>query len=303
MKYLGSIFEKRLIGFWLLLFTAATNSLFAQEPVKEDEIDRLLDELIFNEQQFVDDILDSFNTYNFIYTSISFDSNTYFTGRDSGVDQFNLVPQIAYYSSSGFNLSISGVFYEIYEPNWDFTSIYAGYYHTIGKKKLFNFNVGYSHYFYSDGWDAFTNSIDLGLGIRNKKQTLGTKLYGSYLFGTDQSFQITSRSFASATIVRQNNFVLKFRPQLNILIAQQTIALEQLNSQENEAITEYIYNDIFALLNTYVNLPFRLSTRSWDFELGYNINFPIRVETEPNLDPTGYFNASIGYLIDLDKRK
>ncbi len=303
MKPQHSIFEKRLLVFWLLLISVATTNLFAQEPVKGDEIDLLLDDLLFNEQQFVDDILDSFNRYNFIYTSISFHSNTFFTGRDSGVDQFNIVPQIAYYSSSGFNVSISGVYYEEYSPNWDFTNVYVGYYHTIGKKKLFNFSAGYGHFFYTDGWDAFTNSLDLSLGIRNKKQTLGTKLYGSYLFGTDQSFQMTSRTYASVTILRQNNFVLKFRPQLNLVIAQQTIALEQLNSEQNAGTTEYIYNDIFGLLNTYINLPFRLYTRSWDFELGYNINFPLPVKTEPNLDPTGFFSASIGYLVDFDKKK
>ena len=284
---------------WLLLVTVATTNLYAQEPVQEDEIDLLLDDLIFNDQQFVEDILNSFNTYNFMYTNLSFDSNTFFTGRDSGVDQYNLVPQIAYYSSKGFNVSVSGVYYETYSPNWNFTNVYLGYYHTIGKKKLFNYSLGYSHYFYSDGWDAFNNTIDVSIGVRNKRQTLGTKLYASYLFGTDQSFQITSRSFASVTLLRKNTFLLKFRPQLNFVLAQQTIALEQLNTQEPMTTTGYVYNDIFDLLNTYVNIPFRLSTRSWDFELGYNVNFPLPVTGEPDLEPTGYFNLSVGYLIDL----
>lgn len=303
MKPRHSIFKFELIGFWLLLISAATFDLQSQVQKEGDSIDLLLDDLLFNEQQFIDDILDSFNTYNFIYASLSFDSNTFFTGRDAGVDQFNLVPQIAYYNSSGFNVSISGVYYEIYDPHWDFTNISLGYYHTIGKKKLFNFNAGYTRFFYTDGWDAFTNSVDIGIGIRNKKLTLGTKLYGSYLFGTDQSFQLVSRSYASVTISRQSNFVIKFKPQVNIVIAQQTIALEQLNTQMGQTTSQYVYNDIFDLLNTQLNLPLTLATRSWDFELGYNINFPLPVETEPNLDPTGYFNVAVGYLIDLDNKK
>ena len=294
-----SIFKNQLIAFWLLLFTVATSvNLYAQEP-KEDEIDLLLDELFFNEQQFIDDILDSFNTYNFIYTNVSFNSNTFFSGRDSGIDQFNIVPQISYYNSSGFNASVSGMYYETFTPNWDFTNVYLGYYNTIGKKKLFNYNVGYTRYFYSTGWDTFTNSIDLSLGIRNKQRTLGTKLAVSYLFGTDQSFQITSRSYASLTLAKEKNFILKFRPQLNFLMAQQTTALEQLSTIGDTTITEYIYNDIFDLLNTQVNIPLSLSTKSWDFQIGYNINFPSPVETEPSLKTTSYFNISIGYLIDL----
>ena len=301
MKAHRYIPNKGLMAVWLLLFTVATSAnLYAQEP-EENEIDLLLDELFFSDQQFIDDILDSFSAYNFLYTNISFNSNTFFSGRDSGVDQFNLIPQLSYYSSSGFNVSVSGLYYETFSPNWDFTNVYVGYYHAIGKKKLVNYSTGYTHYFYSDGWNTFTNSIDLSVGIRNKKKTLGTKLGASYLFGKDQSFQIASRTYAIATITKQKNFVLKFRPQISFLIAQQTIALEQLNTQDNETATEFVYNDIFDLLNTQLNLPLTLATKSWDFELGYNINFPSAVESEPNLDTTGFFNISIGYLIDLNK--
>lgn len=299
MKAHRYISNKGLLAVWLLLFTVATSAnLYAQEP-EEDEIDMLLDELFFNDQQFIDDILNSFNTYNFIYSNISFNSNTFFSGRDSGIDQFNLVPQISYYSSSGFNVSISGIFYETFEPNWDYTNVSVGYFNTIGKNKHFIYNAGYTRYFYADGWDTFTNSLDLSIGLRNKKRNLGTKLGVSYLFGTDQSFQISSRTYAYFTIAKQKKSVIKFRPKLNFLIAQQTIALEQLENQGDQTTTEFVYNDIFDLLNTQINLPLTLSTKSWDFELGYNINFPSAVESESDLKTTGFFNFSIGYLIDL----
>jgi hypothetical protein len=292
--------NKQILTFWLLLFTAATSvNLYAQEP-KKDEIDMLLDELFFNDEQFMYDILNSFNTNNFIYTNVSFNSNTFFTGRDSGINQFNLVPQISYYSTSGFNISISGIYYETFSPNWDFTNVSIGYYNTLGKKKSFNYNVGYTRYFYANGWDVFTNAISLSLGARNNNRTLGTRLTTSYLFGTDQSFQIVSRNYANLTLTKGHNYSLKFRPQLSFIIAQQTTALEQLNTQGEVTTTEYIYNDIFDLLNTQLNIPISLATKSWDFELGYNINFPSRVETEPELDTTGFVNLSIGYLIDLN---
>jgi hypothetical protein len=291
-----SLFKKHFLAFWLLLFTVATSAnLYAQEPQKDD-IDSILDELFFNEQNFIDDILNSFNSYNFIYTNVSFNSNTFFSGRDSGTDQFSILPQISYYSSSGFNASISGIYYETFTPHWDFTNIYVGYYNTIGKKKLINYNLGYTRFFYSTGWDTFTNSIDLSIGIRNKQGTVGTKLGASYLFGTDQSIQLASLSYANLTLVRDTHFNLKFRPQLIFLAAQQTTALEQLNNQGD---LEYIYNDIFDLLNTQLNIPLRLSTKSWDFELGYNFNFPSPVETETSLNNTSFFHISVGYLIDL----
>lgn len=293
---------KGLMAVWLLLFTVATSAdLYSQEP-EEDEIDLLLDDLFFNDQELIDDILNSFNKYNFIYTNLSFNSNTFFSGRDSGVDQFNIVPQLSYYSSSGFNVSVSGIYYETFSPNWDFTNVSVGYYNTIGKDKLFTYNSGYTRFFYANDWNTFTNSLDLSIGLRTKKRNLGTKLGFSYLFGKDdQFFQVSSRTYVYLTLAKQKKFALKFRPQISFLIAQQTIALEQLVNQGGVTSTQFVYNDIFDLLNTQINLPITLSTKSWDFELGYNINFPSSLESEPNLDTSGYFNLSIGYLIDLNK--
>ena len=125
MKAHRYIFNKRLIAVWLLLITVATAAnLNAQEP--EDEIDMLLDDLFFNDQEFIDDILNSFNTYNFLYANVSVNDNTFFSGRDSGVDQFSVIPQLSYYSSSGFNVSVSGLYFETYSPNWDFTNVMVG---------------------------------------------------------------------------------------------------------------------------------------------------------------------------------
>lgn len=302
MKNEGCIKSKWAKRGWLLLITVVTSfALTAQVPDKGDEFDMLLDELFFNEQQFIDEILDSFITHNFIYANLSFESNTFFTGRDSGVDQFNLVPQVSYYHSSGFNASVSGIYYEVYEPHWDFTNVYLGYYNTIGKKQLISYEAGYTRYFYTDGWNVFTNVISAGLGLRNKNRTLGTRLSGSFLFGSDESFQLISRTYARITLLREKNFVLKLRPQVNFIMAQQTLELQQIEPGPGQGEDEFFYNDVFALLNTQINLPISLSTRAWDFEAGYNINLPNPVETEPSLDPTGFFHLTIGYYIDLDK--
>jgi len=51
-----------------------------------------------------------------------------------------------------------------------------------------------------------------------------------------------------------------------------------------------VYNDIFDLLNTQINLPLTLASKSWDFELGYNINFPSAVGKETDLKVTNQYN-------------
>ena len=283
---------------WLLLFTVATFSHINAQEQETDEIDLLLDELFFSEDKLLDDILESFNTYSFIYSNVSFNSNTFFSGRDYGVDQFNIVPQMTYYHSSGFNIGVSGILYETYTPNWDFTNVYLGYYNTIGKQKKLNYNISYSHFFYTNGWDIFTNSIDVGLGYRNKNKTLGTKLTGSYLFGKDQALQFQWSSYGNFSLVKQKQYTIKFKPQFRFIAAQQTIAFEYISDINGETIIDY--DDIFDLLNTQINIPFALYTRSWDFEVSYNINLPSKVETESDLNTTSFINISVGYIIDLN---
>ncbi len=287
--------------FGLLLFTMATSFCsYAQEDKLED-IDGLLDELFFNDQQFLDEIIDSDFSYNFLYTSVSYNSNTFFSGRDSGTDQFNLIPQVSYYHSSGFNASISGIYYENFAPSWDFTSVSLGYFNTIDKKKNITYNLGFTKYFYSDGYDEFTNSLDVSVGVRNKKRTLGTSVSASYLFGTEESYQLVSSSFVNFTLKRTSDFALRLRPRLNFIIAKQNITIERIVRSSGQLFLRTFNFDVFDLLNTQINIPLSLSAKSWDFELGYNLNLPNALVNESDLKTTGFFNLSVGYMFDLNK--
>ncbi len=290
IKYLG-----------LLLFTIATSFCsFAQEN-NDDDIDDLLDELFFNDQQFLDELIESDLSYSFLYTSASYNNNTYFSGRDSGTDQFNLIPQVSYYHSSGFNASISGIYYQNFAPSWDFTSLSLGYFNTLGKKKNINYNLGYTKFFYTDGFDGFTNSFDINVGVRNKKRSLGTTVAASYLFGSDASYQLVSSSFVNLTLKRTQNFALRIQPRINFIVAKQNITINRVVTVLGRRVLRTFNFDVFDLLNTQVNIPISLTVKSWDFELGYNINLPNSLPNETNLQATSFFNFSVGYLFNLSK--
>ena len=293
-------FKARYKVLGLLLFSLVTSFYSYGQETEDDEIDLLLDELFFSEDQFIDDILDLLSKRDFIYTNISYHSNTYFSGRESNIDQFNLNSQLSFYHRSGFNLSVSGVYYQEFDPNWDLTNISIGYYDNMGKKNQVQYDIGYTRYIYSDGWDTFTNSLDASIGIRNSNRSVGTELSASYLFGNDQSVQLVSGSYYRVTLARDQNYVIRFKPQLYFIVAKQTVAFLELDSQGDRVIR---FNDVFGLLNTQLNLPISLSTRSWDLELGYNINFPSKVEGESNLNTTGFFSGSIGYLFDFKSHR
>lgn len=295
-----SYFNLRYKDLGLLLLTIATSFYaYGQEPTEDEQINLLLDEFFFNEDQFITDILGSKKTKNYIYANTTYNSNTFFSGRDPGIDQFSLIPQISYYHSSGFNINISGMYYEKYTPNWDFSSVYLGYFNRFGKKKLWHLSAGYTRYFYNDSWDIFTNSLETSIGIRDKKHKFGISLTTSYLFGNDQSLQLIPSTYTNLSLTKQKKFRLDFKPTLSFIIAKQTIALEQLNTQGDASLISY---DIFDLLNTQINLPLSFTSKNWDVGLGYNINLPSAVATESNLDPTGFFKVSIGYLIDFDTK-
>ena len=296
-------FKTTLKVFGLLLFSIATSFCSYAQEENLDDLDGLIDELFFEDQQFIDELLESNFSYNFLYTSVSYNSNTFFSGRDTGTDQFNIIPQVSYYHSSGFNASISGIYYENFDPAWDFTSVSLGYFNTLGKQKNIVYNLGYTKYFYSDDFDDFTNSLDFSLGIRNKKRTLGSTISASYLFGTDQSYQIVSNNFMNFTLTRKTNFAVRFRPNISFVIARQTFFFTRtIRTPNGPQFVDFTQN-VFDLLNTQINFPISFTSKSWDFELGYNLNLPNAVGDETDLNSTSFFNLSVGYMFDLNKKQ
>lgn len=283
----------------LLLWLSGLTFAYSQELTKEKEINDLIDEL-FMEDEVINELTASLKNSQFLYVSATYNSDTYFSGRDIDIDQYNITPQITYAHSNGIFASLSGIYYSEFVPNWDVTTATLGFGKNIGKNKLFKYSISYSKYFYSnDINNIYTNTLNAGLGVRNKKRTLGTQFSGSYLFGEDQSFEIASRSFVDFNLLKTKKTNLKFKPQLNIIAGKQTIELARIYNQDGQMLTEYTENDIFDLINTQINLPLLFSTNSFDFEAGYNINFPNAIGNESNLKNTGFFNLSIGYLIDL----
>ncbi len=299
MRYPFLEIKKTIKVLRLLLFTIATSFCFYAQESNTDDLDTIIDELFFNDQQFLDELLEG-SSYSFLYTSVSYNNNTFFSGRDAGIHQFNLIPQVSYYHSSGINFSVSGLYFEKFTPNWDFTSASLSYFNTIGKKKLITYNTGYTRFFYTENFNGFTNSIDLNLGVRNKKRTLGSNISASYLFGSDESIQLVSSSYVIINLLRKSKLSLRVRPVLSFIAAKQEFTF--LERFDTRPFFREVNQTIFDLLNTQLTIPFSLTANSWDFELGYTINTPNAIFNESNLPLTHFFSISVGYLLDLTKK-
>jgi hypothetical protein len=282
--------------FTLFFLIISINWLLAQEPpVKEKQVNEVLDEL-FMEDELLDELIASLSKFQFLYISLNFNSDTYFSGRDIGIDQYNLSPQISYIHSNGFFASLSGTYYSEFNPNWDVTNATIGYGKSIGKQKLLKYFIAYSKYFYINDFDYdFTNSLNIGLGIKNKNNTIGTQLSGALLFGNSQSYQIVLRNYAQINILKTKNNSLRFRPQLSFITGEQTVELDQIDAQTGISIM----SNSFRLINTQLNFPLQYSHKSFDIELGYTLNFPNALSSEGNLSSTNFINFTFAYLIDL----
>nr|WP_314898466.1 hypothetical protein [uncultured Flavobacterium sp.] len=289
--------EKKLT---LLLCLSVFYVSFSQEAnPKENKTDALIDDLL-EQNQIIDSFLASYSKYQFLYLTVNYNDDTYFSGRDIGIDQYNINPRITYLHYSGLYGSVAGIYYSEFDPKWDLTTATIGYGKNFGKKKTYRYSVSYSRYFYNNGIDnLFTNDISASIGIKNKKRTLGTSLSGSYLFGKDESFQIASSSFVAFNLFKTTKTKLDFKPQISLVAGKQTVELARSYMRFGQLVTEYGENDVFSMINTQLSFPLEFSYNSFDVGVGYTINFPTAIGDESDLKSTGFFNVSMSYLLDL----
>lgn len=285
----------------LSLILVCSSQLFSQVTIEEEnETDEIIDNLLEDEET-LDEFIKTISNFQFIYFSIDYNNKTYFSGRDIGVDQFNITPQISYMHSKGFFAGISGIYYIEFEPQLDYVSLNLGYGKNFGKQNNFRWSTSYARYFYSVGVDnPFENTLTANVGIKNKKRNFGGQISGTYLFGDESSFQFIASSFASIKLYKTNKLSLKIRPQLNILIGKHIVELSRTILIGGQTITRYDQNDEVGLINTQLNIPLQFNVKNYDIELGYIINLPSELAGESNLTNTNFFNLSIAYLLDWD---
>lgn len=276
--------------------------------------DDIIDELLA-EESFAD-ILASYANFQFLYFSCNYNTNTYFSGREIDVDQFNISPQIAYMHSKGFYASISGIIYGEFEPHWDVTIASAGYGKSFGKNKIFRYFGSLSGYLYADNdvEGLYNASANAGINVQNKKRTIGTQISGTYYFGGEATYQIVSTTFANLKLLKNKNHSLKLRPQISIITGTQLVDIEGVPLQKDvltkvsESIDETattaaedvnLTSNVFQLIYSQLNIPLQYNYKSFDFEIGFNINFPSELENETDLKNTSFFNFGIAYMLDL----
>ncbi|MCX6238555.1 MAG: hypothetical protein NTY07_13515 [Bacteroidia bacterium] len=277
-----------------IFLTGSTSILKAQKT------DDLIEDIMFSDDDEFNKIFDLLSNYQFLYTSVNYYNKTYFAGRDLGIDQYNLTPQIFYLNSNGLMLGLSAVVYSGFTPKWNTTELTAGYSHSFGKLKNLMYKTSYSRYFFAKQ-DSVTPSFKnaVGLGISFRKKLFGMRLDGSLLFGNEKSAQMNYDAYLDIPVLKFGKYdKLSLKPELSLYFGTETtILLKTIGIRKRQVL---YYGNAFGWMNSELSFPLILSYRNFDFEAGYNINFPRALGDNQPLKIVSTLNFSIGYIFGLN---
>ena len=227
----------------------------------------------------------------FLYASISYDEQAYFSGRDFDIDQFGLAPSLTYLSSGGTYLFAGGAYYSELDPEWDLFALGAGQFWSLGTKKQWSVSASYTHSFLGDDSEEL-NTHRLSSSVSYKLDPLQLNVAGGYLFGAEPSYYLSTSVSYDATLAQIGTFELAFEPSLYLLFSQQNI-IEQVS------LFRFSESSVFDRVNSQFEIPLSIDNNAVDITLGYVLNFPNNIFEDEDLSSSGYFSISLGWLIPL----
>ena len=274
-----------LLACWSSLSLA--QNLESEEP---SDIDQLLDELIVVDTLAVLQAYDDLKG-GFLYASISYDDQAYFSGRDFDIDQFGLAPSLTYLTSGGTYLFAGGTYYSELDPAWDLFALGAGQFWSLGTKKQWSVSASYTHSFLGEDSEGL-NTHRLSSSVSYKLDPLQLNVAGGYLFGNEPSYYLSTSINYETTIAQIGAFELTFEPNLYLLFSQQNIV-------EQVSFFRFTESSVFDRVNSQLELPLTLDNNTLDITLSYTRNFPNNLFEDEDLSSSGYISISLGWLIPL----
>ena len=277
-----------------LLFVCISALVTAQE-IELTEADAILDDLFEADSLDILDLFDDLKKQDYLYVTVLYNSKTFFSGRDFGVDQYSAFPSISYIDGNNFFANLSSGYYSGVSPNWDFVTLSGGYSNFINKKKTLMATAVYSYSSYTqDVADLNNQRITAGLSYR--KKWFRNALTAGYLFGGASSSFVSNNTYVSIDILDTKSFDVSIQPRFGLFWGNQTVTeLVRIRPRQ----FEYVNTDYFQLLNTEFSIPIEVDFGNWDVEIDYTFSAPNALPSEEGLQNSGFISFSVGYLIGL----
>ena len=285
-----------------LLLLILSSFLLPELKSQESDLDSLLDVILFEDEEMIS-LLTGKTNFQFLYLRTHFENQSYFSGRDIGIEQYNYSAQVSYFHSMGFNAGVGTIWYSQFNPKLYATSLSVGYSGRFDKKGDFRYRTSYNRYFYSkvDTIDshAFNNAFSAGATI--DKGFIGTRLDFALLTGDEIAGQVSWDLYGDITLIKLGTYDrIKFEPEVSLFLGKEIVAYYQLGGLGQSQEYEWVEDSEFGLLNTAIRFPITIDYKNFDLEIGYNINFPNSMLSEDKLPMTSYFNVSLGYIFGLN---
>ncbi|WP_430815622.1 hypothetical protein [Carboxylicivirga sp. RSCT41] len=264
-------------------------------------LDSVLNEaMYYDESELLYMELNSDKTYHFIYTNSTYNSQSFYAGREVADPQYYLSGQVSYFNTRGFFMGFgtsSGTWFSTNnDANYN-NSLMIGFGRSLKKHRWLRYNINYSRYFgINDGFDfsgSYSNNLHIGISARNK--WIGTRTGLNYLFGKNTKATFSWDIYSAITLVNMSAFNhIKLEPELSFFYDSEEV--EETPSGINGTV---VYNTEFGWMNTEISLPLIMTINNFDIELGYTINLPRSLDPAYSYDNTSFFTVSLGYIFEL----
>ncbi len=265
-------------------------------------------------------ILNGKANYHLIYVQTAYNNNSYFAGRDIGLDQFNVTLQ-ATYNYKQFSASFAGVFYEAFNPPLQTTALSLNY--RLPLKFPVDIDISYGRYFFNGDNDTllglYPNNLEFGLG--HSAKFWGASADFSLLAGTDGvAPQIMTSAYGNFKIFSwKDHNSISVRPELGFYFGSELTALSTApgtifakstgNGNEHgpgpgqgggpghAELPEYVTT--FGLLNTEMNIYLIVVLGDMDMTFTVQNSRPRSTDAEIAYAPTSMISASLGYVFSF----
>jgi hypothetical protein len=260
--------------------------------------------------------------YHLIYVQASYDNNSYFAGRDIGLDQFNATVQ-ATYNYKQFSASLAGVLYEAFFPPLQTAALSVNY--RLPLKLPVDIDVNYGRYFFLGDNDTLLGSYpnSLGLGLGHSAKFWGVSADLSLLAGTEGvAPQIMTSAYGNFKIFSWKSYnSISVRPEVGFYFGSELTALStapgtifakstgngngqgqgpgpgQGGGSGQTELPEYI--TAFGLLNTELNIYITAVLGDFDMSFAIQNNRPRSTDADIAYAPTSLISFSLGYAFSF----
>ena len=298
---------KRIVVITPLLF--AIMSLVAQnqelpDKIYEAKLDSLVEDVIFGDDE-LSYLFGYKDNLQFLYMRTSYDSRTFYAGREIGENLYNMTGQVYYLHSNGLFAGLAGTWYDQIDPNYQITVLSLGYSKGLKKKKFFRYRASFDYFFYHNNDSDFdpTYSSGLNLGTTFKAKSVGTRLNASFLLGKEIGTRLSADLYSHITLAKLGKYnKIRFEPELTFYFGSETVESDRydyLDENTSELSSDIYYNDVFGLMNTQLKLPLSLTYSGFDVEISWDHNFPRSLDSDLEYPNNSFISFSVGYLFNL----